>query len=105
VLKTSAAAARVMRLPGVPGICEKPRIKCADCLNRAFLPVTDEVIRCHLSGKDPHGKDFVAGVYPMLADETSHFLAINFDKESWCENVLAVMANCRSPSTTGARWR
>jgi hypothetical protein len=50
----------------VRGICEKPRIKCADCPNRAFLPVTDEVIRWHLSGKDPHGKDFVAGVYPML---------------------------------------
>ena len=59
----------------VRGICEKPRIKCAECPHRAFLPVTDEVIRCHLSGKDPHGGDFVAGVYPMLADETCHFLA------------------------------
>ena len=29
----------------VRGICEKPRIKCADCLNQRFLPVTDEVIR------------------------------------------------------------
>jgi hypothetical protein len=25
----------------VRGICEKPRIKCADCPHRAFLPVTD----------------------------------------------------------------
>jgi superfamily II DNA or RNA helicase/very-short-patch-repair endonuclease len=79
----------------VHGICEKPRIKCADCPNRAFLPVSDEVIRRHLSGKDYHGKDFVAGVYPMLADETCHFLAIDFDKDSWCEDVLAVMASCR----------
>lgn len=79
----------------VRGICEKPRIKCADCPHRAFLPVTDEVIRWHLSGKDSHGKDFVAGVYPMLADETCHFLAIDFDKESWSEDVLAVMASCR----------
>ena len=54
----------------VRGICEKPRIKCTDCPHRAFLAVTDEVIRWHLSGKDHHGKDFVAGVYPMLADET-----------------------------------
>ena len=26
-----------------PGVCEKPRIKCAVCPNRQFLPVTDEV--------------------------------------------------------------
>jgi hypothetical protein len=45
----------------VRGICEKPRVKCSDCPHRAFLPVTDEVIRWHLSGKDSHGKDFVAG--------------------------------------------
>jgi len=79
----------------VRGICEKPRIKCADCPHRAFLPVTDEVIRWHLSGRDGQGKDFVAGVYPMLADETCFFLAIDFDKESWRDDVLAVMATCR----------
>ena len=79
----------------VHGICEKPRIKCADCPNRAFLPVNDEVIRWHLSGKDSHGKDFVAGLYPMLADETCHFLAIDFDKDTWRDDVLAVMASCR----------
>ncbi len=36
----------------VRGICEKPRIKCAVCPHRRFLPVTDEVIRWHLSGRD-----------------------------------------------------
>src|SRR6476469_2553588 len=36
----------------VPGICEKPRIKCAECPNRRFLPVTNDVIRWHLSGHD-----------------------------------------------------
>ena len=79
----------------VRGICEKPRIKCGNCPHRAFLPVTDEVIRCHLSGRDPAGKDFVAGVYPMLADETCYFLAIDFDKELWQQDVLAVMETCR----------
>ena len=33
----------------VRGICEKPRIKCAECAHRRFLPVTDDVIRWHLS--------------------------------------------------------
>ena len=36
----------------VQGICEKPRIKCAVCPHRRFLPVTDEVIRWDLSGRD-----------------------------------------------------
>ncbi len=79
----------------VRGICEKPRIKCGDCPHRAFLPVTDEVIRYHLSGKDKAGQDFIAGVYPMLADETCYFLAMDFDKETWRDDVLAVMATCR----------
>src|SRR6202008_1237501 len=34
----------------IRGVCEKPRIKCAECPNRRFLPVTDDVIRWHLSG-------------------------------------------------------
>ena len=80
----------------VRGICEKPRIKCGDCSCRAFLPVTDEIIRWHLSGKDKSGQDFVAGVYPMLADETCYFLAMDFDKESWWDDVLAVMETCRN---------
>jgi superfamily II DNA or RNA helicase len=79
----------------VRGICEKPRIKCGDCPHRAFLQVTDEVVRCHLSGKDKAGQEFIAGVYPMLADETCYFLAMDFDKETWRDDVLAVMATCR----------
>ena len=27
-----------------PGICEKPRIKCADCPNRSLIPLSDSVI-------------------------------------------------------------
>lgn len=89
----------------VRGICEKPRIKCADCPHRAFLPMTDEVIRCHLSGKDKNGQDSVVGVYPTLSDETCHFLAMDFDDESWHEDVLAVIATCRSLEINAALER
>ena len=89
----------------VRGICEKPRIKCGDCQYRAFLPVTDEVIRWHLSGKDKSGQDFVAGIYPMLADETCYFIAMDFDKESWHDDVLAVMETCRSMQIPAALER
>jgi len=79
----------------VRGICEKPRIKCAECPHRRFLPVTDEVIRWHLSGCDADGQPFVAGVYPLLQDETCLFLAIDFDKTGWGEDAAAFLEACR----------
>ena len=54
----------------VRGICEKPRVKCADCPQRSFLPLSDEVVRRHLSGRDEDGGEFVIGIYPMLLDES-----------------------------------
>jgi superfamily II DNA or RNA helicase len=78
----------------VRGICEKPRIKCAECPHRRFLPVTDEVIRWHLSGRDAEGLPFVAGVYPLLQDETCFFLAVDFDKTGWREDVTALLEAC-----------
>ncbi len=79
----------------VRGICEKPRIKCAACQHRRFLPVTDDVIHRHLVGKDERGGDFVAGVYPMLLDETCFFLAIDLDKTGWHDDAAAVLETCR----------
>jgi hypothetical protein len=32
--------------------------------------VTEDVIRWHLQGRDDRGQPFVAGVYPMLRDDT-----------------------------------
>jgi hypothetical protein len=79
----------------VRGICEKPRIKCADCPNRRFLPVTDEVIRWHLSGHDLEGQPFVAGVYPLLQDDMCFFLAVDFDKSGWRDDATAFLEACR----------
>lgn len=79
----------------VRGVCEKPRIRCADCAHQRFLPVTDDVIRWHLSGRDDGGEPFVAGVYPMLRDEACFFLAADFDKAGWREDVTAFAETCR----------
>ena len=76
-------------------LCDKRSVKCAECPNRRFLPVTDDVVRWHLSGRDDSGRDFVMGVYPMLQDETCFFLAADFDKESWQEDVSAFLETCR----------
>jgi hypothetical protein len=79
----------------VRGICEKPRIKCAECPHRRFLPVTDDVVRWHLTGHDAAGQTFVAGVYPLLSDETWYFLAIDFDKAKWDDDADAFVDACR----------
>jgi len=70
-------------------VCDKPRVKCGKCPNQAFLPVTDEVILTHLQGHH------IVGIYPMLKDETSWFLAADFDKEAWREDFLAFAETCR----------
>lgn len=36
------------------GVCEKPRIKCADCSNRLLIPLSDAVIYDHLAGRYLH---------------------------------------------------
>ena len=82
----------------VKGVCEKPRIKCSECPHQRFLPVTEEVIRWHLSGQDDHGRSFVMGVYPMMLDESCFFLAADFDKTTWKEDAAAVLQTCRKMS-------
>jgi len=74
----------------VRGICEKPRVKCGECPNQAFLPVTDQVIRDHLQGHH------VVGVYPLLTDDTCWLVAADFDKHSWADDVLAFAETCRT---------
>jgi hypothetical protein len=73
----------------VAGVCGKPRMKCADCGNRVFLPLTDTVIYEHLAGKR------TIGVYPLLPDETCHFLAVDFDEAEWREDARAFHQSCR----------
>jgi len=69
--------------------CDKPRIKCGQCDNRDFLPVTDKVIYDHLAGRH------TIGVYPLLPDDTCWFLAADFDKCSWQEDVTEFIRTCK----------
>lgn len=89
----------------VRGLCDKPRVKCAECPNRRYLPVTDETIRWHLSGQDNHRRDFVMGVYPMLRDETCFFLAVDLDKEHWRDDASAFLDTCRAMNLPAALER
>ncbi|GHV02638.1 hypothetical protein FACS189485_03630 [Spirochaetia bacterium] len=47
------------------------------------------------------------GVYPLLQNETCHFLAVDFDKQSWQEDVKAFMETCRTeniPASLERSW-
>ncbi len=79
----------------VRGVCGKPKTKCQACPARRLVPVTDEIIRWHLTGHDEQGKPCVIGVYPMLPDETCAFLAVDFDRENWRIDVAAFVESSR----------
>src|SRR3989338_4180309 len=70
------------------GVCGKPRIKCADCNNRLLSPLSDTVIYEHLAGKR------TVGVYPLLTDDTCHFLAADFDEAELKEDAQAFAQSC-----------
>lgn len=70
------------------GVCEKPRIKCSDCGNRLLIPLSDAIIYDHLAG------EHTVGVYPLLTDDTCHFLAVDFDEADWREDAQAFAQSC-----------
>jgi hypothetical protein len=45
------------------------------------------------------------GVYPMLLDETCHFLAADFDRENWQKDAGAFLDTCRRLSLPAALER
>ena len=71
-----------------PGICEKSWIKCGDCDHRQLILLSDSVIYDHLAGKQ------TVGVYPLLEDDTCHFLAVDFDEADWQQDAKAFMQSC-----------
>lgn len=71
-----------------PGICNKPRIKCADCGHRLFIALSDASIYDHLSGAN------TIGVYPLLSDDACYFLALDFDEARWQDDAKAFVQSC-----------
>jgi superfamily II DNA or RNA helicase len=70
-------------------VCKKPAVRCGECPNRSFIPLDDRVILDHMLGRH------TIGVYPLLANETCWFLAADFDKQSWREDIAAFLETCR----------
>ena len=70
------------------GLCGKPKASCSRCANQLYDPLDEHVIEDHLRGS------IVAGIYPMLPDETCHFLAMDFDEAGWQDDVTIVREVC-----------
>lgn len=67
-----------------PGLCFKPKVKCAACSQRRFVPFSPAEARLHLEGRQ------TAGIYPLLEDETCWLVAIDLDGPTWPDDVRAL---------------
>lgn len=56
-----------------------------DFENKKLLPLNNNVIKQHLWGQQ------VVGVYPILTDNTSYFIAADFDGETWKKDATALL--------------
>jgi superfamily II DNA or RNA helicase len=63
---------------------------------RTFLPLTDEDVVAHLTGRQ------TIGVYPLLCDETCWFLAADFDKTGWQDDARAFLRVCNEWNVAAA---
>lgn len=84
------------------GVCPKAdrqKIKCTSCPNRSWSPLNQRVLMAHLTGGKPDGSD-VIGIYPLLPDDTCHFLVFDFDDHeaspdtAWQEDVDTLRKIC-----------
>ncbi len=67
-----------------PGVCQKPKVKCADCASRRFVALTSGELRRHLEGRQ------TIGIYPLLADGNCWLVAVDLDGAAWRDDVLAL---------------
>jgi len=61
-----------------------------DFTEKSYLPLKDEQLSKHLRG------EHFAGIYPLLQDNTSWFIAADFDKENWKKECTDFIACCGS---------
>ncbi|MBN1969183.1 MAG: DEAD/DEAH box helicase [Candidatus Delongbacteria bacterium] len=59
-----------------------------DYSKKEYLPFGDEAIVNHLSGKG------TVGIYPLLEDNTSHFISADFDDDNWKESIQKIYSTC-----------
>ena len=71
-------------------MCGKPRVRCGECGNQAFVTLDDRQVLAHLQGRQ------VVGIYPLLPDDRCSLLAIDLDRGSWRSDVQVLIRTCHS---------
>ncbi|MFO7891028.1 MAG: DEAD/DEAH box helicase family protein, partial [bacterium] len=61
-----------------------------DYKDKKLKPISDKVILSHLEGKS------TIGIYPLQEDNTSFFIAVDFDKSSWVKSVRKLYHACKN---------
>lgn len=84
----------------VRGICGKPQVKCGECPTRHSSRSVTMLFRPILQGNWPGIRPIssLGPTYPMLPDETGWFLAADFDKTSWKQDIAAFRDTARAKS-------
>ena len=84
------------------GKATNAKIKCADCPNQSYKPLTGDVLAAHLKGEKPDCSD-VVGLYPVLPDGTCNYLVYDFDNHDdgsdslqWQEETNALRRMCEN---------
>ena len=90
----SPAGIREWNRTGSVGQGKKRSVK----LSKLF-PLTEEVIRDHLLGRQ------TVGVYPLLQDDTCWFVAVDFDKKTWEADARSFLETCYGLGVPGALER
>jgi len=60
--------------------------------DKSYRPLTDEQIQKHLVGEQS------IGLYSLLKDNTSWFIAADFDKKKWAEECIVLIKACKGIS-------
>jgi hypothetical protein len=70
------------------GYAESQKFPVPNVKTKTMLPWMKNVIENHLRG------NIVVGIYPMLQDETCHFLAVDFDEADWQSDISVFRDVC-----------
>lgn len=73
-------------------ICRRPKGLCNDLGAKQFIPLDREIAHQHLTGR------VTAGIYPLLPDDTTWFLAVDFDESTWLRDVSRFRLACGESS-------
>ncbi len=60
-----------------------------DYKDKTYLPLTDQQLLKHFNGEQ------LIGIYPLLQDNTSWFIAADFDKENWADECRTFINICK----------